>query len=476
MIPYISNQPGSGKTHYMINEIIKTHQNVKHVITQPTVKLQDETENALKVISEHVKVLNTDNKNGNLLKDIRTALRDSTVRVLLITEAMFYLLEPSELLHVKIWMDDCIQFSSNYFSGISVDDYEQWSNIYSNNIFEVTKKINEDFNEVIVKEPSYEMSDDTIRIIENITFKMRSYNKLAVNKDYINNPPVSNEQKRFVTLVGWHDLSVYQDHNIIFMANNFESSLLYKYNHKYFYKVDFKGKEDFDESRLDVRFFVPSISLKFGLTKAYTESVEGKKLVSKAVGYINENEKMFYCTENIDCPKLNGDYYPPLLRGVNTLTHYSTAVFFSCMNATPIEMITYKKLFGFSSLDLKSERELEVMHQFCARGVMRLRDVDTKMTIYVLSEDQALYLSESPTYIDVNLLHKKATKPGPQPKLDKVQQLAWNAYKTQYNRMLMKEKKPETIEEFIERMKFNDEITSYINIQFEKFIAKQNKK
>lgn len=469
---YIDTQPGSGKTHYMINEVLTTHMNVKHLIVQPTIKLQEETYKALSVITEHVKVLNTETKNGNLLRDIRAALRDPNVRVLLITEAMFYLLEPSETLKAKTWMDDCIQFSKNYFSGISSADYEEWSKIYSNQIFETMKQVNEDFNEVKIKEVTNEMSDDVIKIIDSITLLMRNFNKLAVNKDYVNNPPVSDKQKRYITLIGWHDLSVYENHEMIFMANNFEASLLYKHNSQYFQKVDFKGKPDIDKSRLDVRFFVPSTSLKFGLTKAFTESQEGLKITSKAVSYINKNEKEFYYTENIDCPELAGECYPPLLRGVNSLMNYQTAVFFSCMNASPIELVAYKKLFQFSSLDIKTEREFEVMHQYCSRGVIRRRDVDTKMVMYVLSEDQALYLSDNPTYVNLEVKHTEAAKPGPTPKLDEAQQKAWNAFKLKCKRT----GNFDGLEELIERMKLNEELSNYINVQFEKFLTKQKNK
>lgn len=469
---YIDSQPGSGKTHYMINEVLKTYMNVKHLIVQPTIKLQEETVKELSLISEHVKVLNTETKNGNLLRDIRAALRDRKVRVLLITEAMFYLLEPSETLKAKTWMDDCIQFSKNYFSGISSADYEEWSKIYSNQIFEIMKQVNEDFDEVKTKEITNEMSDDVIKIIDSINLLMRNFNKLAVNKDYVNNPPVSDKQKRYITLIGWHDLSVYENHEMIFMANNFEASLLYKHNSQYFQKVDFKGKPDIDESRVDVRFFVPNSSLKFGLTKAYAESQEGVKIISKAVNYINQNEKEFYYTENINCPELTGDCYPPILRGVNSLMNYRTAIFFSCMNASPIELVAYKKLFQFSSLDIKTEREFEVMHQYCSRGVIRRRDVDTKMVIYVLSEDQALYLSDNPTYVNLEVKHTEATKPGPTPKLDEAQQKAWNAFKLKCKRT----GNFDGLEELIEKLKLNEDLSNYINVQFEKFLTKLNNK
>lgn len=470
---YIDTQPGSGKTHYMINEVLITHMNVKHLIVQPTIKLQEETYKALTIISEHVKVLNTETKNGNLLRDIRAALRDPNVRVLLISEPMFYMLEPEETLAVKKWMDDCIQFSKNYFTGISSVDYEEWSKIYSSQVFEVINQINNEFNEVKTQEVTTEMSDDVIKIIDSINQKMRNFNKLAVNNDYINNPPKSEKQKRYITLVGWHDLSVYENHNMIFMANNFEASLLYKYNSKYFKKIDFQGRSNIDKSRLDVRYFVPKASLKFGLTKAYTESEEGVKIISKAVAYINNDNCNFYCTENIYCPELAGEYYPPNLRGVNSLMHHSTAVFFSCMNATPVEMIAYKNLFGFSSLDIKIERELEVLDQFCKRGVIRRRDVDTKMVVYVLSEDQALYLSDSPTYIDLSIVHKVANKGGQEKKLTKDEKKSWNAFKGRCTRG----KKAtgytqEAFDKYITENNFSKEVKNFLSEQFAALLEK----
>ncbi|HFE6787108.1 TPA: hypothetical protein ACF92N_005472, partial [Klebsiella pneumoniae] len=78
--------------------------------------------------------------------------------------------------------------------------------------------------------------------------------------------------------------------------------------------------------------------------------------------------------------------------------------------------------------------------------------------------------------------HKKATKPGPIPKLTEEQQLAWNAYKTQFKRLMKKNEKmgtniqPEKVEDFIKRIKLNEELSNYINVQFEKFLTKLNNK
>lgn len=475
MINYISTQPGTGKTHFMISEVLKTFNNVKHLIVQPTMKLQEETFNALSLIQDHVKVINTDTKNGNLLKDIRTALHDRNVTVLLITESMFYMLEPYELLQFQIWMDDCIQFSSNFFTGFSITDYDKWSNIFSTEIFEVVKNINADFDEVQIKELRYDMSDETIKIINNVKLKMRGYNKLGLNKDYINNPPASEKQKRFLTLVGWHDLSVYTNHKITFMANDFDSSLLYKYNSQHFQLVPFNGKQNINTNRLDVRYFVPSTSLKFGLTKSYTESKEGIQLIAKAVNYVNNNTEQFYCTENIDCPELAGEYYSPNLRGVNTLMHYSTALFFSCMNATPNEIRAYNKLFGFTALDIKTERELSVLYQFIARGIIRRRDVNDIMTVYVLTEDQALYLSNNPTYIDVSIVHKTTNKGGQKKKLSKDEKNSWNAFKGRCTRG----KKAtgftdEKFAEFIEDNSFSQEVIDFLTQQHSVLKEEQN--
>lgn len=481
MINYISTQPGTGKTHYMISEVIKTYKDVKHLIVQPTMKLQEETNEVLSLIGEHVKLLNTDSKNENLIQDIRTALRDDSVRVLLITERMFYLLAPSELKKHKTWMDDCIEFSKNYFTGIALNDYDNWSTIFNETVFQFISVHNAHFDNVVLNEATPEMSDEVVHIITKLKSLMRGFNKLAVNNDYANNPP-KEDQKRFITLVGWHDLSDYCSLDICYMANDFDSSLLYQYNQSYFVKVNFTGKANIDTNRLDVRYFVPSTSLKFGLTKGYTEDVEGKNLLNNMVAYINSNESKLYYTENTNITLDVGEKYSPNLRGINTLQHMNTCAWFSCMNGTTPEINTYKKLFGFTSNQIKTEREYSVLFQFICRGGIRRRDSTEKMVVYVVSEDQARFISNNPTYIDLNITHKKATKPGPIPKLTEEQQLAWNAYKTQFKRLMKKNEKmstnvqPEKVEDFINRIKLNEELSNYINVQFEKFLTKLNNK
>ena len=128
---------------------------------------------------------------------------------------------------------------------------------------------------------------------------------------------------------------------------------------------------------------------------------------------------------------MNGDSYSPNLRGVDDMNTMKTCAWLSCMNPDANESRMMSDVFGFTSLDLKIEREYEVLYQFACRGVIRVRDSEEVMVVYVVTEDQALFLTDNPTFIDVGVETKEVDKGGrPQGKtLSEEETKKWNAFK-----------------------------------------------
>lgn len=468
---YISSDCGTGKSHQMSREVCLTFTTVKHLIVQQTIKLQNETMQKTGLhLLDGVKLINCETTTSNLLGSIKSALADPETRVILITEQMFYCIEPELLKDVKVWMDDCVQFSGADFRGIALDDYDYLSKIYEHSIFDVIGNYNQTYWEIRLKDIVPTMSDDVCSIISSLKSKTVGYNRLVVNKDFINNPPVGN-QRRYVNFVYWHDLSVYTNFNVVFMSNNFENTLLYKSNKNTFEEIEFNGRDNIDRSRLDVKYFVPSTALKYGMTKSFINTEEGSSAMNKMITYVNQKEEQFYFTTNVDKDEigiLTGNSYSPNLRGINGLQEMKTCAWLSCMNGSTQEIKVFNDVFGFNGLDIKIERELEVMYQFVCRGIVRDRSCSDTMVVYVVSEDQARFLVDNPTYVDLGFVASEVDKGGrPTGKtLSKDDQNKWDAFKKYCKR----NNDYTGFEEFSSH--FNEVEKDFIEKQWGKFIDK----
>lgn len=404
---FIDTHAGSGKTYAMITEVKKSIITTKHVIVQPTNALLKETANNFDVqTNQYVRLLNSETvPEGQLLPRIRAALNDNSIRVILISEAMFYTLQPIDTIKCKIWMDDCVDFHKIYLGYVDAKDYHTIDDIYRNYIldnFSTYKGVNgNNYSTVTVRDPDSKTTTEYNKLISSLKELTNSYSTVV----WAMYEPVGEQTGSYQHVVAFRDLSVYKNHNITYMSNNFKKTLLYLYNQNLFSEIKFTGRGDIDRRRLRVKYFFKKEDLPYGMTKSMFESPEGIKYTDKVLDYINtlNHNDLFYTMNVTHNTVLKGTECRPVLRGINTMQHMTACVWMSSMNPSPEEMKALHILFGLKSYDIKFNREYETMSQFVNRGIIRDRSSTEMMDVYVCTEDQALELVDNPEYVDIGI-------------------------------------------------------------------------
>ncbi|WP_214240925.1 hypothetical protein [Raoultella ornithinolytica] len=474
MMKYWQGEPGTGKNYAMEREVAQNFRHTKYVIVQPTILLQNETYNNFKnmQIADHVRKLNSADNTNQLLSSIKSALSDSTTRVVMISDVMFYRLPPETFKGMKVFLDDCVQFCDMRTVLIYEKDFDSLNHLYSS-LYDVVEEYNEQFNLVSLKEITDGLSSDIKLYISDIASKSGGYNRLATMKQLTRPEPGKHTMQCFVW---WRDLTCYVDADIdmTFMANDFESTFMFKYHSHLFKREHYNTRTGIDRSRLDVKYFVPQSALKYGMTKAFSTSEQGKKILPAITRYIDAQQHKLYYTTNIGAD-LQGEQHKPNLRGINNMQHFDTCAFFSCMNASTDRLKILKSLFQFTSHDVKQNMEYETLNQFICRGIIRDRSSQKRMTIYVISEDQARTIIPNPEFIDVSIQLKPINKGGkPKGTKHKVSPLSdvQTAEFEKYKRQVKGRRAPCSFEAFRSKQQYSTMQEDYVIKKFSNFLEK----
>lgn len=462
---YLNGPAGSGKTKYMLDDVFSNFRRRKHLIVQPTLKLQNETFTALKPIEQYCRLLNSDTT-SELLQGIKAAIHDSETRVILITEKMFYKIDPVLTKDLCIWMDDCTELFNKRLTCIRAEDFEAITELYSKYVFKTSSSYNEKYQNVEVKNVDANNSTDINSIITEVSNAVCGFNRVVT---YVQ-PLIGEQSHTYLNLIAWHDLAVFKDHDITFMANSFESTLLFKQHAAMFTAVDHTGRGDIDRTRLQVKYFVKSEHLPYGLTKAFSQTTEGMAVTSEIVKYINQESTELFYTQNIETESvIKGEKCSPVLRGMNSMQHLKACAWLSCMNPSVQEIQVLKDVFGFTNEDLKRNREYETLYQFVCRGIIRDRSSTEHMIVYVVSEDQALFLVDNPQHVELNVYLPEAKRPGRKStELSTDQVKAFKAFKRQIKNSTNKL----SIDEFIQTQHYSNRFRSEVKEKLLKFISK----
>lgn len=391
MISYISAPCGAGKTRHIINKINNDKESTRYLLIQNTLDLIHET---IGKITCTYKVITSEQYTNAFDTCVEYMLNNSHAKVTLITDKVFYRLPIAALKTFKIYIDDCVDF--HQFDMISILNDENRLDVARKLFSVVDVSENKNYAELAINDV---IDDLDGAINENTLKKFKNMDHIYGNKSFYEKCNI--KKTRLLSLVGVIDIEKYKELDITFIANDFENSLMFKSNPLAFNKmeIDLLQRKIPIEQRVKVYYFIP------GSTYNDTWRRLNRDDYKKIIQYLNDNVKdEYYWTKNSnDNVKLNGNFVKPQLRGVNSLQHYSTAVWLCSMKPSPQEISTMMDLYNISASDLIQAREQQTLHQFIQRGLIRNFDSNDIMTVYCMDEQQARTLASEPEFIDISL-------------------------------------------------------------------------
>ncbi|EMA9489927.1 TPA: hypothetical protein U5E00_003827 [Yersinia enterocolitica] len=449
-LSYISKKCGSGKGVYLQKEIETQveHFDNYHLVVMPTKILIEQFKNYFLEFCDSVTVIVSDddvnyNENVQLLPRINQVLQTKTYNIVMITEKMFYRIEPSRLCDWNVWIDDCNKFCDLKIRGIREDDKEEILSIYnklfltSNSYAEISSCANDPVNfkyKKVEMNLNINLSEDMKGLI-NVYQTMKFYHEVVILEDSLLG------KVNQLVLAGWYDLTRYVDEsiNITYLSNDFESSLLYKRWSHLFQEVSITVENETkikdNDLRIDVKYFFDCTKTDRGLSKIMLENqLDGNvKLVQDYLESILQHNNYYWTTNNNSKFVLSGkNKITPNQRGMNHLKDIDVCVFMAAMNAHPNSSEYLSDLFDFTIEDMIREFEIETMYQFIYRSVVRDYVSSKRVTVYVYDSEQAnAFSSGSVEKIDLGLSSSKR-KSGPKVKVEAAPELKSKFKKWKY--------------------------------------------
>ncbi|HGP0855704.1 TPA: DEAD/DEAH box helicase family protein [Yersinia enterocolitica] len=435
-IKFISSKCGSGKGIYMRDEIKKQLEtdNNHHIIVMPTKKLieqfkgyfSDFYDNVIAVVSSDEKDFK---KYDKLLPRINSVIYSKSSNILMVTEKMFYRIDPLILRDWNVWIDDCNKFCDLKIKGIRKDDKKELLSIYnklfitSDSFVEISSIKNDPVN---FKYKSVKINDK-IELSEDIESLLKLYQEMSFYHQVVVLYDSLIGKAGQLVIAGWYDLSKYVDEgiSITYMSNEFESSLLYK-RWSYLFEevkieVKYSDKIQTNDNRIDVKYFFDCTKKDRGLSKGMMCNGKLDSNVRLVMEYLKnelKNIDYYWTTNDKSLFTLGGNKITPNQRGMNHLMDKTVSVFMAAMNAHPNSAEYLRDLFNFTTQDIVEEYEFETMYQFIYRSVVRDYSSSERVIVYVFDSEQAYAIpSGSVQKIDLGLSSNKK-KTGSKEKID----------------------------------------------------------
>ncbi|ECD3897873.1 hypothetical protein E0U70_20050 [Salmonella enterica subsp. enterica serovar Gloucester] len=396
-LQYISLFPGQGKTNLMIN-IIKNHTEQQYIVVSPTKQL---SEQIFSSIGEG-KVLNSDGNNVDLLETIQKELSSTNHRVIYITDKMFYRVDIASLKNWNVFLDDCVDYYSIFNDVISDVDRDKVTPIYDT-IFE---RINSFGNYVNVCFREGDFSGATLKIKSD--FKSLEYfHNIVINKDAF----VDAER---ITAIGYYDLERYASNgiNMVYMANNFTDSLIYKRYKDLFVEYQHGIELDTDNvKRVEVYYFSkkPLTKTRIQAEISNHRNTGSETFMEKVSKWIDANLSDYYYTANEafrEYWKLDSDkYVKPNQRGMNNLMDKTVCVWLATMKNDLYVSKVLEEVLGHDAQEVLKQQEYEVMNQLLYRSNLRDYGSEAVIKLYCFDENQAYSIrgASQYQYIDVGV-------------------------------------------------------------------------
>ncbi|HEC2615486.1 TPA: hypothetical protein R2K51_002128 [Raoultella ornithinolytica] len=418
-IPFVDARPGSGKTTHMRdliqNHICEYRQGGKClIVVQETKKLLHQT---LKDIQPAIIITSSDDLqySESLEQRIIDAIKSKVV--IGITDKMFFRLNPTIYKNHKCLIDDVTTCWISMM--IFVKTGSNW-NVAMNSIcpVPVLGVQNTNSNNIEVKlnlDACIDTDDRLDTLLKRDLAGLKHCDHVIIHKSFLN-PENSIEQfigeeqdkskkPKMVQLqiLGYNDLARYRELDIVFFANNFTNSLIYKCSPELFEPYtgfDFSSMAPVIDNRLKIVYVSER-----ELTSTYAQSPQGKDDIEKFRKYCLNNIQgdYFWAANDIIVDggfSLPGKRISTTSRGINDYKHIRQAVWCSSLKPSPQEVGMVQQQFGISRTEITYWREIEAIVQFMFRGVLRDKNSTEKMILYVFDKKQAESLSLYSTDIE----------------------------------------------------------------------------
>lgn len=394
-LKYISADCGAGKTHALIQQILRTDD--RYIIVHGTLQLVEQTHEALGTVS---KMITSRSCTESVEKDLHTFLLNSTHRALIITDKAFMRITDLSLLRQwRIYLDDVVNFHT--FNVINTEKK-----------FEVEHQLFQDFDELsdqyLTAKSVTEFNDDLVQAMSTKFGFIQDYDDFVMNSNFfdkigkVGNQDVYSNECKQLTILAWVDIAKYSHLDITFMANKFEESLIYKGNLNLFEEVKLTGMRERAlpvRERLKVYYFSEE-----RFTRTYRD--KNPEALPKVAMWINSNmdaSGYFYTTNLESKGILKGKYIDPISRGMNTFQDYTKCVWLASMKPSPVETKKLELMFSITREEVVQARERENLYQFINRSNLRNYSSTSMIEVYVFDKEQAQSLSTNIEYIDVGL-------------------------------------------------------------------------
>lgn len=398
---YVSVQCGGGKTQLIIKTI---NANLKkyYLVVVPSKQLQYQYYNSL----GYGLIINHET-HASLLESISEELIAENERVLFITNKMFYRLDPSLLKKWTVFIDDCVDYFGHKSDNIEHEDelFKKMSpgELYGE-VFNITG-IADDHGDYVNVTLNGDARSDVLIGIQKQYDQFHYYHQIVVNSSVF-----TDECCKRIFIIGYYDLERYvkNDVEIVYFANDFENTLIYKkYCHLFEEYQHNLVQNSTNNQRLTVKYFAKNNSL--SSTRLKAERDKTNNMMSRVGEYINANENLpvlWTCNEAYKKQwAISGEYLTPCQRGMNHLQHHTVA---ACMVSLKIDSALshhIEAVLGHTYEDIIHQQEYEAINQFLYRTNLRNYQSSTKVTLYVFDENQAHSIvgAGSYEYIDVGV-------------------------------------------------------------------------
>ncbi|HGA3088273.1 TPA: hypothetical protein ACIR5T_002060 [Klebsiella pneumoniae] len=397
---YVSVQCGGGKTQLII-KTISANPSKHYLVVVPSKQLQYQCYNSLGyglIINHETHV--------NLLESISRELIEKNNRVLFITDKMFYRLDPTLLKLWTVFIDDCVDYIGYISERIEHND-ELFkgmlpAELYAS-VFNITS-ISDDEKYVNVTLNNDVRSDVLIGLKQRYE-QFQYYHTITINSNAF-----TDDHCERIFIIGYYDLERYvkNDVEIVYFANDFENTLIYKkYCHLFEEYPHNLVPNSTNNQRLTVKYFSKNNALSGKRLKE--ESEKNNSMMSIVGAYINgcESGQVLWTCNEIYRKKWNitGEYITPCQRGMNHLQHHTVA---ACMVSMKVDNAMAKHIeavLGHTYEDIIHQQEYEAINQFVYRTNLRNYQSSTEITLYVFDENQAHSIvgAGSYEYIDIGV-------------------------------------------------------------------------
>ncbi|MEI9855133.1 hypothetical protein [Enterobacter mori] len=386
---FISGDCGSGKTHSLVQQILRTPDN--YIVVQGTLHLTQQT---AKDLGEVAKLI-TSVTSKNVHEDMIEFLLNPTHRVLIITDIAFLKIRDITLLQKwKIYLDDVVSFhhfatpNTNQKSLIENELFHSFEAVGDNH---VTAKPVTDFDDVVLENAAKAFA--FVQQYDHFLFNARFFEKVGGTNQY-------KQEKDQLQVMSWVNLKRFMGLDITFMANDFENTLVYLSSPESFEctTLSLRQRTVPLNQRMRVHYF-SDVPLTASLRSNSPEQFE------KVLAWVRENLTDYIFTVNSDQSEkvLNGKYVPPKSRGINDYKNYTKAVWLSSLKPSNVEVKQCELMFGLTYEQIVQAREKEELYQFVQRTKLRDYKSDEVVDIYVFDKEQALSLSDTPIFIDLGI-------------------------------------------------------------------------